>query len=96
MSQKIGNGIGSEGLNKLIGGQQGLSGLKGKKPMDIRIEQLQKEIQKLKADKADRERALPAHSIRPNQILVIEELEEAIAAKQEELKGLLDPPPADE
>jgi hypothetical protein len=62
--------------------------------MKQKIEQLQEEIRKLKADKADRERALPAHSIRPNQLLVIEELEEAIAQKQEELKALLEIPPS--
>jgi uncharacterized small protein (DUF1192 family) len=62
--------------------------------MESQIEQLEEEIRRLKADKADRERALPAHSIRPNQILVIEELEEAIAEKQEELKRLRESQPA--
>ena len=56
--------------------------------MNSQIEQLQEEIRKLKADKEDRERALPAHSIRPNQLLVIEELEEEISRKKEELKVL--------
>jgi hypothetical protein len=31
---------------------------------------------------------LPAHSIRPHQLLVIEELEEEIGRKQKELEGL--------
>lgn len=57
--------------------------------MEVRIDRIKAEIQKLKEEKADRERALPAHSIRPHQLLVIEELEEAIAQKQEELKTLL-------
>lgn len=56
--------------------------------MDDRITQLKIEIEKLKEDKADREKALPAHSIRPNQLLVIEELEEEIDRKQKELEAL--------
>jgi hypothetical protein len=56
--------------------------------MDSRIAQLKIEIERLKEDKADREKALPAHSIRPNQLLVIEELEEEIDRKQKELEGL--------
>ena len=56
--------------------------------MDSKIEQFREEIRRLKEEKADREAALPAHSIRPHQLLVIEELEEEISRKQEELKGL--------
>ena len=56
--------------------------------MDDRITQLKIEIEKLKEDKADREKALPAHSIRPNQLLVIEELEEEIDRKEKELEAL--------
>lgn len=56
--------------------------------MDDRITQLKIEIEKLKEDKADREKALPAHSIRPNQLLVIEELEEEIDRKEKELESL--------
>ena len=56
--------------------------------MDARIAQLKIEIERLKEDKADREKALPAHSIRPNQLLVIEELEEKIDRKQKELETL--------
>ncbi len=56
--------------------------------MDDRITQLKAEIEKLKEDKSDREKALPAHSIWPNQLLVIEELEEEIDRKQKELMGL--------
>ena len=57
--------------------------------MDARIAQLKKEIEKLKEDKSDREKALPAHSIRPNQLLVIEELEEEIDRKEKELETLV-------
>jgi len=56
--------------------------------MDDRITQLKQEIEQLKEDKADREKALPAHTIRPNQLLVIEELEEEIERKKEELEAL--------
>jgi sensor histidine kinase YesM len=57
--------------------------------MDPKIIQLQEEIERLKLDKADREAALPAHSIRPHQLLVIEELEEEIERKQKEMEELL-------
>ena len=57
--------------------------------MDPKITQLQEEIKKLQLDKADREAALPAHSIRPHQLLIIEELEEEIERKQKELRDLL-------
>jgi uncharacterized small protein (DUF1192 family) len=57
--------------------------------MDARIANLKKEIERLKEDKVDREKALPAHSIRPNQLLVIEELEEEIERKEKELEVLI-------
>ena len=57
--------------------------------MDPKIVRLQEEIEKLKLDKADREAALPAHSIRPHHLLIIEELEEEIERKQKELEDLL-------
>jgi len=41
-------------------------------------EDLAKEIEALKEELKDRERALPAHTIRPHQLLAIEELEEKI------------------
>lgn len=49
---------------------------------------LQKEIIKLKELLKDREAALPAHSIRPHQIQVIEELEEEIDQKEEVLRRI--------
>ena len=56
---------------------------------DARLRQLDQEITRLREEKADREKALPAHSIRPHQLLAIEELEEAIEAKQREREALL-------
>lgn len=50
--------------------------------------ELIKEIKELEEALQDREKALPAHSIRPNQLLVIEELEEAIEKKKKELEDL--------
>jgi hypothetical protein len=37
----------------------------------------------------DREASLPAHSVRPQQMLVIEELETAIEKKKKELENLV-------
>jgi len=48
-------------------------------------ERLKKQIEVLKERLRDREAALPAHSIRPNQIQIIEELEEEIAGKEDKL-----------
>jgi len=52
------------------------------------IQQLQEDISQLKADLADREAALPAHSVRPHQLIVIEDLEEEIAMKEEVLNAM--------
>ncbi len=56
-------------------------------PVD-RKEKLEKEIQELEIQLKDREDALPAHSIRPHQLLLIEELETAIEDKKKELDEL--------
>ncbi|MBI4768281.1 MAG: histidine kinase [Deltaproteobacteria bacterium] len=56
--------------------------------MDSRIVRLKEEIERLKEEKSDREKALPAHSIQPHQLLVIEELEEEIDRKEKELEAL--------
>jgi hypothetical protein len=53
-----------------------------------REEELEKEIKELEAELREREAALPAHSVRPQQILVIEELETAIEGKKKELDEL--------
>jgi uncharacterized small protein (DUF1192 family) len=52
---------------------------------------LRQEIARLQAEKADREKALPAHSIRPHQLLAIEELEEEIEQRQKELAAISNP-----
>jgi uncharacterized small protein (DUF1192 family) len=57
--------------------------------MDLKIARLKEEIQTLNEEKEEREAALPAHSIRPHQLLAIEELEEAIGLKQKELERLI-------
>jgi len=54
-----------------------------------REEELEKEIQELKAQLRGREDSLPAHSVRPQQVLVIEELEAAIEEKKKELERLI-------
>lgn len=49
-------------------------------------ELLEKKLNEQKADLREREAALPAHSVRPNQIIAIEALEEEIASNENELK----------
>ncbi len=58
--------------------------------MDSKISRIKEEIRRLKEEKSEREAALPAHSIRPHQLLIIEELEEEIARKQKELDLILE------
>jgi len=53
-----------------------------------REEELEKEIKALEAQLRNREASLPAHSVRPQQIVVIEELEVAIEGKKKELEEL--------
>jgi len=52
-------------------------------------EELKKEIRDLEEKLKDREASLPAHSVRPQQMLVIEELEIAIEEKKKELERLI-------
>lgn len=54
-----------------------------------REEELEKEIKDLEAQLKDREASLPAHSVRPQQVLVIEELEAAIEEKKKEFERLI-------
>ena len=56
--------------------------------MNSKIEQLLEEIRQMMEEKTDREAALPVHSLRPHQLMAIEELEEDIFRKQKELKLL--------
>jgi hypothetical protein len=52
-------------------------------------EDLKKEIKDLEEKLKDREEALPAHSVQPQQILLIEELETSIEEKKNELTKLI-------
>jgi len=49
---------------------------------------LQAKLEELRAELKEREAALPAHSVRPHQIMAIEDLEEEIANLESELKLL--------
>jgi len=51
-------------------------------------ETLEKQIKDFEAQLRDREASLPAHSVRPEQLLVIEELEAGIEGKKKELEEL--------
>lgn len=63
------------------------------KDMDLKKEHLMSELNQLKEELREREAALPAHSVRPHQLIAIEELEEAIERKEREInridKGLI-------
>ena len=48
-------------------------------------EELEEEIKALEAELREREASLPAHSVRPQQLLAIEELETTISEKKKEL-----------
>ncbi len=56
--------------------------------MNETIQELQEDIKQLKAELAEREAALPAHSVRPHQLMAIEDLEEEISMKEEVLNAL--------
>ena len=56
--------------------------------MEHTIQEIKEDINRLKEELADREAALPAHSVRPHQLIAIEELEEEISMKQEVLDSL--------
>ena len=56
--------------------------------MNATIQQLQEGIRRLKAELAEREAALPVHSVRPHQLMAIEALKDEIARKQEALNAL--------
>jgi hypothetical protein len=51
-------------------------------------EDLAKEIEALKAELEDREKALPVYTIRPHQLLAIEELEEKVRILEEKPRNL--------
>ena len=54
----------------------------------VKEEDLEKEIMELEEKLKDREDALPAHSVQPQQMLLIEELETSIEDKKNELAEL--------
>ncbi|MCD6352605.1 MAG: hypothetical protein J7M06_00125 [Proteobacteria bacterium] len=54
----------------------------------MKEEELEKEIMELEEKLKDREDALPAHSVKPQQLLLIEELETSIEDKKSELAKL--------
>lgn len=58
------------------------------KEIDLKKEELVVKLNQLKEELREREAALPAHSIRPNQLMAIEELEEAIAIKEREINNI--------
>ena len=55
------------------------------------VKKLLGEIEILKIELREREKRLPAHSIRPHQLLAIEDLEEKIHALEERVKQLESP-----
>jgi predicted nucleic acid-binding Zn-ribbon protein len=54
------------------------------------VQKLENEIKEIEERLRDREMALPAHSVRPAQLLLIEELEEEIKEKKRRLAALKD------
>ena len=54
----------------------------------VELNKLHQEIDILKDELQEREKSLPAHSIRPHQLIAIEELEEKIGKLQERVKQL--------
>jgi len=57
-------------------------------PRDDRRENLTREMETLRAELREREKALPAHTIRPHQLQAIEDLEEKIRLLEKEITGL--------
>jgi hypothetical protein len=55
---------------------------------DDKITQIKEELAGLKERYREREASIPAHSIRPHQLIELEELEEEIAEKEKELARL--------
>ena len=52
------------------------------------IQQIKEDISELQSELAERKAALPAHSVQPHQLMVIEDLEDEISMKQEVLNAL--------
>jgi hypothetical protein len=56
--------------------------------MNQEISLLEEQIKILREEKEEREAALPAHTIRPHQIMAIEALENEISQKEKQLAVL--------
>lgn len=56
--------------------------------LNAKREELEKKLEDLKERLRDREAALPAHSVRPHQLMVIEELEEEIEEVEKQISRL--------
>ncbi len=56
--------------------------------IEVKRDELATSIKDLKEELREREAALPAHSVRPHQLIVIEELEEEIDSREKELECL--------
>ena len=54
---------------------------------DEKQEDLEGKLKQLRATLAEREASIPAHSIRPHQLIQIEELEDEIAALERRLNS---------
>jgi hypothetical protein len=65
-----------------------MSSKEGKEDLDRERILLIREIDRLEKELKQREEQLPAHSIRPHQIVAIEKLEEEIREKKERLHGI--------
>ena len=63
---------------------------RAERAIQLKTEEIQAALKRLRAELLERQAALPAHSVRPHQIMAIETLEEEIALKEEELKGYED------
>ncbi|MBW2615353.1 MAG: hypothetical protein JRD02_04150 [Deltaproteobacteria bacterium] len=61
---------------------------RAEKAIHIKKEGLIVELNELKEELKEREASLPAHSVRPHQLIAIEDLEEAIEAKEMEIKSM--------
>lgn len=59
-----------------------------KNVLGSRRNELLKDINQLEKELKQREEQLPAHSIRPHQILAIEKLEEKIKQKKDQLRSV--------
>jgi len=57
-------------------------------PPEDRYDSLSRRIEALREELREREKALPAHTLRPHQLQAIEELEEKIRILEKERAGL--------